>query len=75
MGAVPGPYLVHDVLSDAKSRFPVLPGRESRAVVGVSMGGFAAAKLSLTRPDLFSFAGAISPAVDVPSRQFSLRRW
>jgi len=38
------------------------------------MGGFAAVKLALTRPDLFAFAGAISPAVDVPSRRFSLRR-
>jgi S-formylglutathione hydrolase len=68
-------YFVHDVRADAESRFPVLPGRENRAVVGVSMGGFAAVKLALTRPDLFAFAGAISPAIDVPSRQFSWSRW
>ena len=68
-------YLVHDVLADAESRFPVLPGRKNRAIVGVSMGGFAAVKLALTRPDLFAFAGAISPAIDVPSRHFTLRRW
>jgi S-formylglutathione hydrolase FrmB len=68
-------YLVHDVPADTESRFPVLPGRENRAVVGVSMGGFAAVKLALTRPDLFAFVGAISPAIDVPSRHFSLIRW
>jgi putative tributyrin esterase len=68
-------YFVHDVLGDVESRFPVLPGRESRAVVGVSMGGFAAVKLAFTRPDLFAFAGAISPAIDVPSRHFSWSRW
>jgi putative tributyrin esterase len=68
-------YLVHDVLADVESRFPVLPGRENRAVVGVSMGGFAAVKLAFTRPDLFAFAGAISPAIDVPSRRFSWSRW
>ena len=68
-------YFVHDLISDAESRFPVLGDRESRAVVGVSMGGFAVVKLALTRPDLFAFAGAISPAVDVPSRSFSVRRW
>ena len=68
-------YFVHDVLADAESRFPVLPGRENRAVVGVSMGGFAAVKLAFTRPDLFAFAGAISPAIDVPSRHFSWSRW
>jgi S-formylglutathione hydrolase FrmB len=39
------------------------------------MGSFAAVKLALTRPDLFAFAGAISPAVDVPSRSFSAKRW
>ena len=68
-------YFVHDLISDAESRFPVLRGRENRAVVGVSMGGFAAVKLALTRPDLFAFAGAISPAIDVPSRGFDARRW
>jgi len=68
-------YFVHDVLADAESRFPVLPGRENRAVVGVSMGGFAAVKLAFTRPDLFAFAGAISPAIDVPSRHISWSRW
>jgi S-formylglutathione hydrolase FrmB len=68
-------YFVHDLISDAESRFPVLLGRENRAVVGVSMGGFAAVKLALTRPELFAFAGAISPAVEVPSRGFSARRW
>lgn len=68
-------YFVHDLVSDAESRFPVSGDRENRAVVGVSMGGFAAVKLALTRPDLFTFAGAISPAVDVPSRSFSAKRW
>jgi S-formylglutathione hydrolase FrmB len=68
-------YFVHDLISDAESRFPVLRDRENRAVVGVSMGGFAAVKLALTRPDLFAFAGAISPAIDVPSRGFDARRW
>jgi len=68
-------YLVHDLISDAESRFPILRGRENRAIIGVSMGGFAAVKLALTRPDLFAFAGGISPAIDVPSRGFSVRRW
>jgi putative tributyrin esterase len=68
-------YFVNDLISDAESRFPILRGRENRAIVGVSMGGFAAVELALTRPDLFAFACAISPAIDVPSRGFSARRW
>ncbi len=68
-------YLVNDLIADVEARFPAARGRENRAVVGVSMGGYAAVKLALSRPDLFVFAGAISPAVDVPSRRFSFRRW
>jgi len=67
-------YLVSDLISDVESRFPAAKGRNNRAIVGVSMGGFAAVELALTRPDLFVFAGAISPAVDVPSRRFTLKR-
>ena len=68
-------YLADDLIADVETRFPAARGRGSRAIVGVSMGGFAAVKLALSRPDLFVFAGALSPAVDVPSRRFSWRRW
>ena len=68
-------YLVTDLISDVETRFPAATGRQNRAIVGVSMGGFAAIKLALARPDLFIFAGGISPAIDVPSRRFSWRRW
>jgi S-formylglutathione hydrolase FrmB len=67
-------YLVNDLIADVAARFPAARGRESRAIVGVSMGGYASVKLALTRPDLFVFAGAISPAIDVPSRRFTFRR-
>jgi S-formylglutathione hydrolase len=68
-------YLLNDLMTDVEARFPVAAGRENRAIVGVSMGGFAAVKLALTRPELFVFAGALSPAIDVPGRRFSWRRW
>jgi S-formylglutathione hydrolase FrmB len=68
-------YLIHDLIADVETRFPAASGRENRAVIGVSMGGFAAVYLAMTRPDLFVFAGAISPAIDVPSRRFTWRRW
>jgi putative tributyrin esterase len=67
-------YFIHDLISDAESRLPILRGRENRAIVGVSMGGFAAVELALARPDLFAFAGAMSPAVDVPGRGFTVKR-
>jgi len=68
-------YFICDLIPDVESRLPVRPGRENRAIVGVSMGGFAAVRLALARPDLFAFAGALSPAIDVPARSFSFKRW
>jgi putative tributyrin esterase len=70
-----GDYLTTDLIADVERRFPAAASREGRAVAGVSMGGYAAVELALARPELFAFAGGISPAVDVPSRKFSWRRW
>jgi putative tributyrin esterase len=68
-------YLVNDLISDVEARFPVAKGRESRAIIGISMGGFAVARLALSRPDLFIFVGAISPSIDVCHRRFHLMQW
>jgi len=68
-------YIVHDLISDVESRFPVSTGRSNRAIVGVSMGGFGAVKLALRHPDLFAFVGGLSSAVDVPQRAFSIKRF
>jgi putative tributyrin esterase len=67
-------YIVNDVIADSQNKFPIAAGREHRAIVGISMGGFGAVNLSLRHPDLFAFVGALSPAVDVPSRPFSIKR-
>jgi len=39
------------------------------------MGGFGAVVYALKRPDLFAFAGALSPAIEVTSRGFSWARF
>jgi len=67
-------FIVNDLISDVESRFPVATGRSSRAVVGVSMGGFGAVNLALRHPDLFVFAGGLSSALDVPRRAFTIKR-
>lgn len=67
-------YIVNDLAADVARRFPVRDDRNGRAIVGVSMGGFGAIKLALQHPDQFAFAGALSPAIDVPRRRFSWRR-
>jgi S-formylglutathione hydrolase len=68
-------YLTHDLIADVEGRFPAATGRENRAVIGISMGGFAAVKLALSRPGLFAFAGAFSPSIDVCQRRFHLMQW
>jgi putative tributyrin esterase len=65
---------VNDLISEVEGKFPVARGRANRAIVGISMGGFGAINLSFRHPELFVFAGALSPAVDVPSRRFSIKR-
>jgi len=65
-------YIVRDVVAEVEAKFPVDESR--RAIVGVSMGGFGAIKLALKHPDLYRFVGALSPAIDVPSRPFSIKR-
>jgi putative tributyrin esterase len=65
-------YIVKDLVADVEGRFPVDPSR--RAIVGNSMGGFGAIKLALKFPAMYQFVGALSPAIDVPSRPFSIKR-
>ena len=67
-------YIVKDLIADVESRFPVASDTAHRAIVGISMGGFGAITLALKHPRLFAFVGALSPAVDVPSRPFSIKR-
>jgi S-formylglutathione hydrolase FrmB len=67
-------YIVKDLISDVESRFPAASGRSDRAIVGASMGGFGAVNLALRHPDLFAFSAGLSPALDVPSRPFSIKR-
>lgn len=67
-------YIVNDMISEVEQKYPAATGRSNRAIIGVSMGGFGAVKIALKHPQLFAFAGGISPAVDVPTRPFSVKR-
>jgi len=67
-------YITKDLITDVEAKFPVLPGGPNRAIIGVSMGGFGAIKIALVYPELYSFAGGLSPALDVPSRPISVKR-
>lgn len=67
--------MVLDLPRDVLARFPVLLGREHTGVAGISMGGYGASKLALKHPELYSFVGIMSGALDITQRQPALRRW
>jgi putative tributyrin esterase len=66
-------FIVKDLIADVEERFPARTDRLGRAMIGASMGGFTVVEYALSRPLLFAFAGALSPAVDAASRRFRLR--
>jgi len=68
-------YTFIDLVSDVEARFPVAKTREKRAIIGISMGGFAALKIAFTKPELFGFVAAFSPSIDIVHRHFNIRRW
>jgi putative tributyrin esterase len=68
-------YTFGDLIADVETRFPAAKTRDKRAIIGISMGGFAAIKIAVTRPELFCFVAALSPPIDITHRQFRIRRW
>lgn len=67
-------YITNDLIADVERRFPARNDRAGRAIIGISMGGFAAVKYAFSHPEMFAFVGALSPSIDVPFRHYSFRR-
>lgn len=60
--------IARDLIEAVDARYPTAACREGRAIGGLSMGGYGAALLALSRPYAYvaamSFAGAIAPPID-----------
>lgn len=54
--------LVDDLIPYIESNYAASSAKEDRAIIGFSMGGRESLFIGVTRPDLFSSIGAISPA-------------
>jgi len=52
--------IARDLVSYVDSHYRTLATRESRAIAGISMGGFGSALIALHHPDLFGTAGPLS---------------
>jgi S-formylglutathione hydrolase FrmB len=60
-------YLLNELIPDVEKRFRVKNERTSRAIGGLSMGGYGAFKFAFRQPDLFCSAYSMSGAFDIRS--------
>jgi len=70
-------YFIKELIPYVESRFRVHPSRYSRAIAGLSMGGYGSLVQSLHHPDLFGSCAALSAAVytDAAIQAFSDDDW
>lgn len=54
--------LVNDLMPYIEENYSVLTGRDNTAIAGFSMGGRESLFIGLSRPDLFAYCAAFSPA-------------
>lgn len=66
-------YVAKDLISEIDEKYRTLRDRHSRALAGLSMGGYGALKLALEYPDLFGFAGSLSGALNAAQNLDALR--
>lgn len=65
--------LVNDLMPFIQDNYSVLTGRENQAIAGFSMGGREALYIGFTRPDLFGYILAVSPAPGLtPGKDWAL---
>jgi S-formylglutathione hydrolase FrmB len=54
-------YIARDVVAHVDATYRTIPARESRAVLGHSMGGLGAIRLTMDYPEVFSVAWGMNP--------------
>src|SRR5207302_6278661 len=55
-------FLIDELKPWVDANWRTLPGRESTALVGSSLGGLVSAYAGVARPDVFGLVGALSPS-------------
>lgn len=58
-------FIVKDLVPYIDAHYPTLPGRENRAITGLSMGGHGAFCLAAKHPDIWGNIGAMSGGVNI----------
>lgn len=60
-----------DVIRFVERTYRTLPGKENRAIAGLSMGGGHSYRISMSYPDLFDYVGLFSAASQISPREDS----
>lgn len=60
-------YIIHELIPDVEKRFRVNSDRGTRAIAGLSMGGYGSLKFGVKYPQQFVFVGSMSGALDAAS--------
>ena len=55
--------LLTEILPAAESEYNVAPGRENRAIAGLSMGGLEGLTIGMNHPETFAYVGGMSAAI------------
>jgi putative tributyrin esterase len=66
-------YIAKDLIAEIDQKYSTIGDGHSRAIAGLSMGGYGAIKLGLNYPDLFAFAGSLSGALNAAQNLDALR--
>lgn len=67
-------WLGKRLLPRVRNELPTIAGPRSTGIDGVSLGGWSAIRIAMTRPDLFGVVGALQPAiVDPPMIEWAMQ--
>lgn len=67
-------YITKELVGFVDRTFHTIAERRGRAIAGLSMGGYGALKLALKNPDIFCAGHSFSGAVEIASREGSLKQ-
>jgi len=62
-------FFLREFIPYIEKKYRVLPGREARAVTGISMGGYGALRFAFAYPELFSSVSAQSAALILETQE------
>ena len=69
--------VTRDIVSRVESTYRVVPGRPGRALLGISMGGYAALRIAFTHPEVFRAVATHSAMLlqKIPTQEEGAGRW